>query len=100
MAMNHVDILERRHPLEIDVQRLQDFLKAFVSRIAIQLLAKANRADVVRIIVLRAKAACFDVAELGKFLAEKFDVDSCTAVNFWRKLVSKNSSVHYSVNSG
>ena len=35
MAMNHVDILERRHPLEIDVQRLQDFLEAFVRRIAI-----------------------------------------------------------------
>ena len=33
MAMNHIDILERGHPLQINIERLQDFLETFISRI-------------------------------------------------------------------
>ena len=94
MAMNHIDILERGHPLQINIKRLQDFLETFISRIVLKLLAKANRTNVVGIVILRTKATGFYMAELGKFLAQELDVDTCTAIDFWRKFISKDSSIH------
>jgi hypothetical protein len=99
MAVNHINVFERRHPLEIDIQGLQDFLEAFVSGIVFELLAKADSANVVRIVVLRAKAAGLDVAELGEFLTEELDVNTCATIDFWWKLIGKNCSVHSIVNS-
>ena len=44
--------------------------------------------------ILVAKATCLDMAELCKFLRQELHMDASAAVNFRRKLIGKNSSVH------
>ena len=94
VAMDHVDILEGRGPLQVDIERLENLLETVVVRIQPELARKAQRADIVLIDILHTEAARLDVAKLCEFLREELDVYTCTAIDFRRKLIGKNSCVH------
>ena len=94
MAMYYVNVLEGRSPLEVDIERLENLLEALVGRAQSQLARKAKRTNVVFVDVLHAKTARLDMAKLCKFLRKELHVNTGTAVNFRRELVSQNSSVH------
>ena len=94
MAVNHVNILESGRPLEVDIQRLKNLLETVIVGIQPQLAGKSQSMDVVFIHILRTKTARLDMAKLCKFLSKELDVDTCTAINLRRKLISQNSCVH------
>ena len=94
VAVNDIDIVEGCRPLEVDVQRLENFLEAVVLRVQAQLPRETNRTDIVLVNILVAKTAGFYMTKFCQFLGQELDVNTCTAVNLRRKLVSKNSSVH------
>ena len=100
MAMYYINVFERGSPLQVNVKRLENLLEAVVMGIQSQLAGETQSADVILVFVLHAKATSFDVAELGKFLTEELDVNTCTTINFWWEFIGKNSSVHNTVNSG
>ena len=94
MTMYYIYVFERCCPLEVDIKRLENLLEMVVFRIQPQLARKAQSADIVFVFVLVAKTASLDMAKFRKLLREELDVNTCTAINFRRKLVSKNSCVH------
>ena len=96
VAVNDIDIVEGCRPLEVDIQRLENFLETVVLRVQAQLPRKTNRTDIVLVNILVAKTAGLHMAELCQLLGQELDVNTCTAVNLRRELVSKNSSVHNS----
>ena len=100
MAMDHVDILERGRPLEVDIERLENFLEAVVFGVEPELARKTERVDVIFVHVLNSKAARLDVAKLCKFLRQELHVDTGTAINFRREFVRQNCSVHNSSRLG
>ena len=99
VAMDDVDILERGRPLEVDIERLENFLEAVVRRIEAKLARKTESADIVLVDILAPEAAGFDMAKLCKFLRQELHMDTGTAVNFRRKFVSKDCSVHKSTSA-
>ena len=94
MTMYYIYIFERSCPLEVDIERLENLLEMVVFRVQPQLARKAQSADIVFVFVLVAKAPGLDMAKFRKLLREELDVDTCTAVDFRREFVSKDSSVH------
>ena len=92
--MNHIDTIEGGSPLQVDIERLENLLEAVVFGVQRQLARKTDCTDVVLVKILATEAACLDMAKFRKFLRQELDVNTRTAINFWRKLVSKYSSVH------
>ena len=94
MTVYNVDVVKFGSPLQIDIERLENFLEAVVLRVKAQLARKTDGANIVLVDILVAKATCLDMAELCKFLRQELHMDASAAVNFRRKLIGKNSSVH------
>jgi hypothetical protein len=92
--MDYVDILEGSGPLQVDIERLENLLEAVIDRVQAQLARKPDCTDIVLVYILAPEAARLDVTKFRKLLRKELDVDTCAAVNFRRKLVSKNCCVH------